>query len=412
MRELLGFEPRGHPDPRPLLLDRPGTTPLRKDFAPGASLAPAPPARPPVVVEGEGTYEVTLGPGATGIGEAACLRIAAFGDRVIHFEPLLFRKHRGAEKRAEGLSPRKAVVLAERLCGSCSVANAAALTLAIERLARSEPPARATWMRTAAIELERILSHAAALGAACAAAGWGAAEGLFLRARERLLAAVEEALGSRLLRGIVAPGGVRRDLEAGPARSLARAVRGAAAALGRASDAVVASASLRQRLEGLGAVSPALAVELDLLGPSARASGSRRDARRDHPHLAYPELRFWVPVYVAGDALARFRVRTDEVEQSCAVVAEVLEGLPEGRTAVEVGPPAPAGRALGVVESARGLTLHALHTDGRGAIDRWHVRAPSQTGWRALAAAAPGCVLEDLALLHTSFDLCVSCVDR
>jgi Ni,Fe-hydrogenase III large subunit/Ni,Fe-hydrogenase III component G len=433
IRDLLGVEPIAHPDPRPLHRELRGLRPLRRDTAAAtrpsdadggrqlehsagriAADQPTPLAEAwaPVEVEGESVHTLLLGPGHGPRGGGPELRFALHGERVIHLEPHLFSRHRGVETGAAGRSPDQAMVLAERACGRCAVANAAALAQALERLAGCEPPPRARWLRTALLELERLASHAATIAELLARAGLASAAGLAERAGEAVRQALEDAFGSRLGLAVVRPGGARRDLSAAEAKTLVRAVRQAAAALRAVTDQAIEDATFTAALAGKGVLPAALAAEWEVVGPTARASGSRRDVRRDHPTLAYDELQFWVPLYGTGDALGRFRIHADEAQQSAALIEESLENLPAGAVAAALGPLAPHARALGLVESARGAALCAVHSDGAGRIERYHLRGAAAASWTALAAIAPGSLLGDWDLVEASFDLCDSCVGR
>ena len=61
------------------------------------------------------------------------------------------------------------------------------------------------------LELERIYNHVADIGAIATDVGFVIANAHASRLREIILALNEELTGSRLLRGVVCPGGVRRD---------------------------------------------------------------------------------------------------------------------------------------------------------------------------------------------------------
>src|SRR5205085_4848122 len=74
------------------------------------------------------------------------------------------------------------------------------------------------------------------------------------------------------------------------------------------------------RTQGVGAVSAAEAVAWSLTGPMARASGVRRDVRKDDPYLCYannwdgqgaPAVEVKVPVMTTGDVYARYLVRLE-----------------------------------------------------------------------------------------------------
>src|SRR5712691_4529880 len=148
MRDLLGLEPQGHTDPRPLVRrpDWPaGVYPLRKDFDP-ATLPPAPRALEtfqPRPVEGEGVIEVPVGPIHAGIIEPGHFRFGGVGELVLDLEARLFYTHRGIEKHAEGRPIDDVLVRAERICGVCSVSHAVAFCQAIESLAGVTPSRRA-----------------------------------------------------------------------------------------------------------------------------------------------------------------------------------------------------------------------------------------------------------------------------
>ena len=57
------------------------------------------------------------------------------GEDIPHLNMRLFYKHRGIEKRFEGMRPADGVLLAERTEGIASVAHAMAYCQAIERIA-------------------------------------------------------------------------------------------------------------------------------------------------------------------------------------------------------------------------------------------------------------------------------------
>jgi NADH-quinone oxidoreductase subunit D len=71
----------------------------------------------------------------------------------------------------------------------------------------------------------------------------------------------------------------------------------------------------------------------------ARASGVRRDVRKDEPYLCYqdnwdgqgaPAVKFMVPISTEGDALARYRVRCEEIRQSLSIIAQLIDNIPGG----------------------------------------------------------------------------------
>ena len=123
MQDLFGIVPVGHPDPRTLVVHDgwpQGVFPLRKAFD-GSRRMPVEPADefPHLVGEGEGVFEIPVGPIHAGIIEPGHFRFTSVGETVLHLDARLFYTHRGLEKRMEGRSPLDAFYIAERICGVC-----------------------------------------------------------------------------------------------------------------------------------------------------------------------------------------------------------------------------------------------------------------------------------------------------
>ncbi len=112
--DLFGIAFAGHPDPRPLVVHDgwpAGLHPLRKRFD-ARQRPPREPAEefPHLVVEGEGVFEVPVGPIHAGIIEPGHFRFSTVGESVLNLEARLFYTHRGLEKRIEGLRARGRVL--------------------------------------------------------------------------------------------------------------------------------------------------------------------------------------------------------------------------------------------------------------------------------------------------------------
>ena len=150
-----------------------------------------------------------------------------------------------------------------------------------------------------------------------------------------------------------------------------------------------------------------------LEGTAARASGLDADLRRDHPHDAYDVLRFEVPVEDGGDVRARLMIRAREVEQSLAILQQVLDTLPDTPIVAALPRALPArASALGWVEAWRGPITHWVATDEDGDIARVKVTDPSFLNWPALVHAVPGNIIPDFPVINKSFNLSYSGSDR
>jgi Ni,Fe-hydrogenase III large subunit/Ni,Fe-hydrogenase III component G len=419
-QDLFGIVAVGHPDPRPLVLHDGwphGVYPLRKSFD-GNQSVPREPAEelPHMVVEGEGVFEIPVGPIHAGIIEPGHFRFSSVGEMVLHLDARLFYTHRGLEKRIEGMSVADGFHVAERLCGVCSVAHGLGFCAAVESIAGIEAPPRARAVRAIALELERLYNHVGDIGNLCAGASyhWGTSAGL--RIKETLQRMNERLAGNRFLRGWLWPGGVQRDLDADEARALTATLGKAEAALADLDHDIGRNPTVADRFDETGLLPRQAAVDLGVTGVAARASGVDRDARRDHPHGAFALLTDAHPQVVTaeeGDVNARYRVRTGEARESMRLIRHLLERLPAGPLVAALPEAPPAGRVgLVSIESPRGASIHWLRLDALGRVDRYHVRSASYANWPAVPIAALSAIVPDFPLVNKSFELCYACTDR
>ncbi len=116
------------------------------------------------------------------------------------------------------------------------------------------------------------------IGALCNDVGYGILNAHAQRVREQLLRLNDDVTGHRLLRGAIAPGGVRvRSL---PTRRQLSAI---AADVAEIVDLALGNSVVRDRFTGTAVLTPSRPRDIGALGYVARASGSTIDARRDHP---------------------------------------------------------------------------------------------------------------------------------
>jgi Ni,Fe-hydrogenase III large subunit len=167
-------------------------------------------------------------------------------------------------------------------------------------------------------------------------------------------------------------------------------------------------AGVRDRFVGAGEVTPELARRLGLAGLAGRASDQAVDLRVDQPWAPYDVLRPAKCVQAAGDVAARVAVRFDEVQESCRLVAIILDTLPAGEVRVAVAPPSERALGVGLIEGWRGPVIVALETTARGGIRRCHPHDPSWQNWPVLEHAIIGNIVPDFPLINKSFNLSYS----
>ena len=409
IQDLFGLRPEGHPDPRPLVLHGfwPETYhPLRKDAAPPGSFQDQGQPFPFQQVEGEGIFEIPVGPVHAGIIEPGHFRFSVDGETIINLKTRLYYTHKGTEKLFEGRTAADGIELAERISGDTSVGHALAYCQAIEALAGAPAPPRAAFLRVVLLEMERLYHHVADFGAIAGDTGFALAQAHSLRIREGLLRLNKRLTGHRLMRGVLAPGGVRNDLPAD-----ARLVSDVEAALKDFEEVVaicLANSMLRDRIRGAGRLTRITAADHGVLGYVARASGIDRDARRDHPFAAYGLLSFKVPVAESGDVEARAMMRVLESRESVSLIRQAVGAMPAGPVRASIGPLPPFTGAFGLVEGWRGAILHWVMADESDRLYRVKVKDPSFVNWRPLTFALLKNIVPDFPLCNKSFNLSYS----
>jgi len=382
VRDLVGLEAQGAADARPWL----------RHTAPYAFLP----------TEGEGLHQIAVGPVHAGIIEPGHFRFTANGETVVRLEERLGYVHKGIDALMAGAPIERAAALAGRISGDSTVAYALAFARAVEATLGVEVSPRAVWLRALAAELERLANHFGDIGAVCndaaftilhAACGW---------LREQVLRASHACFGHRLMMDQVVPGGVRADLTPEGAQALRSLV---AVARKRFPELVALydnTASLKDRTVDTGTLWPALARQYGAGGYVGRASGRDFDARRSPGYAPYDSLKFEVPVVQAGDVNARVWIRIREVEQSLALVEQILERLPSGPLLVPLF--ARAGEGAALIEGFRGDIFAWVRLGADGRVARSHLRDPSWFQWPLLEAAIEGNIVADFPLCNKSFN--------
>jgi Ni,Fe-hydrogenase III large subunit/Ni,Fe-hydrogenase III component G len=409
--DLLGLHAQGGPDSRKWLRHGAwpgGTFPLRRSVPIDAAFEPADDHYPFVRVEGEGVHEIAVGPVHAGTIEPGHFRFSIVGEAVLRLEQRMGFKHKGIEKRAEGLALDQCARLAGRVSGDSTVAYAWAYAQAVESVVGMQVPSRALWLRAIALEIERLQNHLGDLGylGNDVALAFGFFQ--FWRLKELVLRLNAALLGHRYLMDYVVPGGVARDLPLeGPQQlfELAGRIESEVKILRGIYDE---HAGVQDRFLGAGRVGPELAEQLGLCGMPGRASGLAWDLRVDHPIAPYDKLDVRMATHDAGDVAARVSVRFDEVFESLRLIRAMLGQA----TAGPVHEPLPAapdgGFGIGLIEGWRGEVLVALETGAGGRVRRMHPHDPSWQNWPLLERAVIDNIVPDFPLINKSFNLSYS----
>jgi Ni,Fe-hydrogenase III large subunit len=362
-------------------------------------------------VDGGEIHEVSVGPVHAGIIEPGHFRFQCNGEEVLYLEIALGYQHRGVEEAVAGGPHRATMSQMETAAGDTTIGHATAYATNLESLAGTEAPLRAQWLRSIALELERLANHTGDLGALAndvaflpTASACGKIRGDFLNLTAMIC-------GNRFGRGIVRPGGCKRDLEPERAAQLLAKLRVALAEVNQAAEWLWDSNSARARFEFTGTVSSRQAAEIGLVGVAARASGLVRDVRFDHPAGWHRFAPVPVAVWPGGDVFARARVRWLEIQRSGKFLEEQLVAPPDGENFNAPGSPAADAFSVALVEGWRGEVCHAALTDAAGAFRRYKIVDASFHNWLGLEMAMRGQAISDFPICNKSFNLSYCGVD-
>jgi Ni,Fe-hydrogenase III large subunit/Ni,Fe-hydrogenase III component G len=409
IRDQFGLIAQGHPDLRRLVRHEhwpKGTHPLRKSFPWDRVMGRREGRYAFHAIEGEGVFEVPVGPIHAGIIEPGHFRFSVAGEPIMQLELRHFWKHRGVEKLFERLRPADGAPLAERVSGDTTVGHGLAYCQAVETLLGIEVPRRARFLRCLFLELERLHNHLGDVGAVCNDTAYALAHAHASRMKERIMQLNDRLSGSRFLRGVIRPGGVALDLPADRLAEIVTELDAIERDFAELEAIIFANASLTDRLETTGVLKERTAWDHGVMGVVGRASGIDRDLRRDRPFAAYDELPVTVACYRYGDVRARLRVRMDEIHESARLIREIRARIPDGPVVAEATrDPAAGDWALSGVEGWRGEILYMVMAGEDGRIHRCKVRDPSFVNWPAIQWAVLGNIVPDFPLINKSFNL-------
>jgi NADH-quinone oxidoreductase subunit D len=383
--------------------------------------------------------EVNFGPNHPSTHGVLRLVVALDGETVVGIRAVIGYLHTGFEKSMEQKSWWKAITYPTRMDYLSFQQNEICFVMAIEKLLEVEPPPKAVWMRTLLSELTRIHSHLVWLGTTGLELGAISMFWYCFRERDLILDLFEMVTGVRMHTRYVQTGGLAEDIP----RGFYEECRKFADVMPKRVDEYEAlfthNPIFLERTKGIGLLSAEDAVAMGQSGPMLRASGVAWDLRKAQPYLAYPELDFDVPVYYEGDVFARYKVHMDEMRESCRIIQQCLDGMPEGPWILDdrrfVLPPrnelhtsmeslihhfklvtegyrVPEGEVQVQIESSRGELACYVVSDGGPRPWRVKWRTPSFAALEATAACLSDSLIADLIAIAASLDPVMGDVDR
>lgn len=411
-------------------------------------------------------YTLNFGPQHPAAHGVLRLVLELDGEVIQRADPHIGLLHRATEKLAETRTWIQNVPYMDRLDYVSMMCNEHAYVMAIEKLLQVDVPLRAQYIRVMFDELTRLLNHLLWIGCHGLDVGAMAVFLYAFRDREDIFDMYEAVSGARMHAAYYRPGGVYRDLPEKMAQFSQSKIR-SASAIKRLNE--TRSGSLldfiedftnrfdgnvdeycnlltdnriwKQRLVGIGVVSPERALQLGFTGPMLRGSGIEWDLRKKQPYETYDQLDFDIPVGVNGDSYDRYLIRMEEMRQSNRIIKQCVAWLKANDGPVisdnhKVSPPSrvdmktnmeelihhfklftegihvPAGEAYSAVEHPKGEFGIYLISDGANKPYRMKIRAPGFIHLAAMDEMSRGHMLADAVTIIGTQDIVFGEIDR
>jgi NADH-quinone oxidoreductase subunit D len=387
------------------------------------------------------TMVINMGPQHPSTHGVLRLMLELQGETVLRCKPIIGYLHTGMEKTGEQLTFMQGGTNVTRMDYLSPFNNELAFSMATEKLLGidGDIPERAVWMRMLLSELNRMSSHL--LFMATNGMDLGAVSMMIYgwREREEVLRFFQKVTGLRMNHNFIRPGGLAADLPPGWRDDVLRLLDLIPERLEEYDILMTGQPIWRERLQGVGVITPEEALALGATGPILRSTGVAWDLRRDMPYLRYDEMEFDVIVGTYGDSYDRYAIRLNEIRESIKIVRQILDRMPEGDYRIQdkkVTPPpraridesmealihhfkiftegfkVPAGEVYVGIESPRGEIGCYIVSDGSPTPYRMHMRAPSFANIQCLPHMMRGGLVADAVAVISSVDPVLGDVDR
>jgi len=411
-------------------------------------------------------YTLNFGPQHPAAHGVLRLVLELDGEVIQRADPHIGLLHRATEKLAETRTFIQSVPYMDRLDYVSMMCNEHGYVMAIEKLLGLQVPERAQYIRVMFDEITRLLNHLLWIGAHALDVGAMAVLLYAFREREDLFDIYEAVSGARMHAAYYRPGGVYRDLPESMPQYKSSKFRNAAdlkrlnenrqgSVLDFIEDftrrfptyvdeyetLLTDNRIWKQRLVGIGVVSPERALQLGFTGPMLRGSGIEWDLRKKQPYETYDRVDFDVPVGVNGDSYDRYLVRMEEMRQSNRIIKQCVGWLrahpgPVMTEDHKVAPPSrvemksnmeelihhfklftegfhvPPGEAYAAIEHPKGEFGIYLVSDGANKPYRLKIRAPGFAHLQAFDEMAKGHMIADAVTIIGTQDIVFGEIDR
>lgn len=363
------------------------------------------------------------------------------GETVVKATPHLGYLHTGFEKLGEHLDYNQYIVVTDRMNYLSPLSNNFGYVLAVEKLLGLEIPKRGEYVRVIMAELSRLADHLIWLGMGALDLGAFTAFLYGFKEREKLYNIFEKTTGARLTTSYTRVGGVLRDLYDGFEEEVNAFLSAFPKTLKEVHTLLTRNRIWMDRTKEVGVISGEDAISYGLTGPCLRASGVGHDLRKAEPYSSYEDFDFDVAVGDNGDVYDRYLVRMEEMVQSCHIVRQAMDNLPDGPVNVPDnkimlpekkdayghieglihhfkiimdghGVQPPRGEIYSATESPNGELGFYIVSDGSGTAYRIRIRPPSLLQYQVVPHMIEGGMVSDVVAVLGSLNVIAGELDR
>ena len=400
---------------------------------------------------GGDTWTLNFGPQHPATHTTIRLVLELNGEVILACTPHIGYLHSGFEKLGENLNYNQYVTVTDRMNYVSPMANNIAWHAACEKLFGIEITPRCKAIRTIIAELARIQDHLLCLGAMGLDLGGFTAFLYLFNEREYINDLFEEICGARFTTSYTRVGGLMYDMPAEWPDHVKLFTKRLPQAIHDFESLLTRNRIFVERTKGIGVMGHDDAIAWSWTGPIARASGVKRDLRKDEPYLCYADnwdgkgssgVAFKVPITTHGDVYDRYLVRIEEMRQSLVIIDELVDNIPPGPVNVlpddkltlpdkrEVyfsieglihhfeqimtnrGFKPPVGEVYVANETANGELGFYLVSDGGSCPYRARCRPPSFIHLQSIPKLIVGHVISDVVAVLGSLNIIAAELDR
>lgn len=362
---------------------------------------------------------INMGPQHPSTHGVLRLVVRTDGEMVRETWPQIGFLHRCFEKVAESLKYPQVIPYTERMDYLAAMNNALAYCVAVEKLGGIAVPERAVYIRVIMAELNRIASHLMSFGTYALDLGAFTPFLYGFRERETILSIFEKVSGGRLLYHYPRIGGIVRDVTEDVIDDIRAFLVQMRKTWPEYNTLLSENQIFVKRTANVGVITRKQAIAWGLTGPCLRGSGVKYDVRKQHPYSLYERFEFDVPVGeglkgTVGDCWDRYWVRMCEMMESCKLIEQALDALPDGEIMAKLPRTIelPVGEVYVPCENPRGELGYYIVSSGGSKALRIKARGPSFCNLSITHEVCQEVLLADVVAIVGSIDIVLGEVDR